>query len=208
MTDLISKYFCYRAHSKRKYHKHKYHYYKKQQNGFSLIEAMIVITITSVLISTAAPSFSSVIDKSKLTTTSSELYHSLYSARQYSISSGKNVHVCALDPISANKCESKRDFNANWSQGWMVFADLNNNNNYDSNDLILKINEKNKDINIVFNQRGRLRFFPDGGARSAGFYICSKNSPNNRHIKLLYSGRVRTSNINKPSQLATCLAAN
>lgn len=208
MTDLISKYFYHRAHNKCKSHKRKYHCHKKQQNGFSLIEAMLVITITSILISTAIPSFSSFIEKTKLTTSSSELYHSLYSARQYAISSGKNVHLCALDPVNVNKCESKRDFNANWSQGWMVFADLNNNNDYDSTDLILKINEKNKDINIVFNQRGRLRFFPDGSARSAGFYVCSKNSSNNRHIKLLYSGRVRTSNISKSSQLTTCLAAN
>lgn len=179
-----------------------------KQSGFSLIETMIALAIVSILITTAIPSFSSIINQTRLSTTSYKLQHSLALARQSAISSGNKVHLCALDPNDPNKCEESRKFNSNWSQGWMVFADVNDNNELDSHDNILSINNTPHTINIVFNQRGRLRFFPDGSARSAGFYICNKKSEENRHIKLLYSGRARTTKISKNSQLITCLSAN
>ena len=182
--------------------------YQKHENGFSLIEIIIVIAIMSLLISTATPSFNTLINKSRLSKTSEELFSSLSLARSYAITSGQRVHLCALASSDPLLCKKERDFNSNWSDGWMVFADINQNNEYDSNDTMLNISTNSKNINVVFNQRGRLRFFQNGSARSAGFYICSKKSPENRHIKLLYSGRARTTKINNNSQLSTCLSAN
>jgi len=179
-----------------------------RQRAFSLIEVTIVIAILSILLSVALPNFNSIIEKSTLSKTSLDLISSLSLARQYAITSNDKVHLCALTSIEPVICQKERPFNANWSQGWMVFADINGNNEYDQSDAVLSVSSQPKTINIVFNQQGRLRFFPDGSARSAGFYICSKNSSNNRHIKLLYSGRARATKISKPSQLTACLSVN
>ena len=179
-----------------------------RQTAFSLIEVTIVLAILSILVSVAVPSFSSTINKSKLSNTSLELISSLSLARQHAITSSKKVHLCALTSLKPTICQQERNFNANWSKGWMVFADINDNNEYDQSDTILSISSNTKTVNVVFNQQGRLRFFPDGSARSAGFYICSKNSLDNRHIKLLYSGRARATKISNPAQLTTCLSAN
>ena len=179
-----------------------------QQSGFSLIESMIVITILSLLFSAAIPSLTGLISKSKISKTSNELFHSLSLARSYAITRNQKVHVCALNSINPLQCDTQRDFNSNWSLGWMVFADSNNNNDFDSEDIVIRSSTNSNGTNIVFNQRGRLRFFPDGRARSAGFYLCSNNHDSNRHIKLLYSGRARTTQIENQAQLDTCLSAN
>ena len=179
-----------------------------QQHGFSLIEIMIVTTIISILLSAAIPSFNSTLNKSQLSNVNLELISSLSLARDYAITRGYKTHLCALTAIKPIRCQDTRDFNTSWSKGWMVFADINNNSEYDQDDTVLNISQIPKTINVVFNQRGRLRFFPNGSARSAGFYLCNKNSRDNRHIKLLFSGRARTTRIDNSSQLTTCLSAN
>ena len=184
------------------------HWPDRQQHGFSFIEVMIVIAILSILLSTAIPGFNTIINKSKLSNTNLALISSLSLARDYAITSGHKTHLCALTFIEPMTCQEKRNFNANWSQGWMVFADINDNNKYDLDDIVLHTSSVPETINVVFNQQGRLRFFPDGSARSAGFYLCDKNLQDNRHIKLLYSGRARTTKISISSQLTTCLSAN
>jgi len=88
-----------------------------------------------------------------------------------------------------------------------VFEDLNDDNELNKNDNILYTNALNGKINLVFNQRGRLRFFNDGSARSAGFYICNNNSKETRHIRLLHTGRSRTTDIQTKKQELICLEA-
>jgi len=161
--------------------------------GFSLIELLITLSIIVITTSISIPSFISLINNNKVTTQTNAIFESLYLARSYAITRQKNVHVCHMSEPNIEKCDSNRDFNTSWSNGWLVFADINNDNEFDDNDNLIQVVSATSHINVIFNQRGRLRFFSDGSARSAGFYICDQQKINYRHIYLLYSGRARTS---------------
>ena len=164
----------------------------QSSKGFSLIETMISLCILVILSGTAVPSLSDFINKLRLSSHSAQLSETLMHARNHAINSVSTVQVCQLSNETEIACSDNRDFRATWSSGWLSFVDLNGNNDYDINDLLLRVNKNDTSVKVVFNQRGRLRFFANGSARSAGFYLCDQNAKHHRHIRLLHTGRVRS----------------
>ena len=173
-------------------------------SGFSIVESVIVLSIIAILIMTSVPSFSKFITETEIKNVSYNLSTSLNLARQYAISHSIPVHLCGLKSIKSIECHYNTDFNSNWSYGWIVFADKNDNNQYDESEPLINVVQNARNVNVVFNQRGRLRFFQDGSARSAGFYLCKQTAIENRHIRLLYSGRARVSKSMTEKQQLIC----
>ena len=169
------------------------HFSMTTKQGFSLLNLIITTAIAAVLASVAIPSFAALMSKTVVANSSSSLQHSLALARQYAVLNHTIVHVCRMADNNQSQCHQQRGFNESWSQGWVVFGDTNRNDELDDTDKILNVTQNNTQSNVVFNQRGRLRFFPDGTARSAGFYICGRDQKHYRHVILLYTGRTRTS---------------
>lgn len=176
--------------------------HNKPYGGFSLIELLVSMSILAILSSIAVPNLQKYIHKSQLDTTRYSLRSVLSLARQTAISTGYDTYICEL---KKNDCNPKRPFNANWSNGWIAFIDINNNQELDLNDDIIQMQQQKKDIAIIFNQRGRLRFRSNGSARSAGFYLCNHTHAN--HILILYSGRTRSKTLTKPSNIEKCRKA-
>ena len=169
-------------------------------SGYSLIELIFTISIVAILCGIAIPSLQSFIEQNKINSASLQLRTVLSLARQTAISHGKNTYVCEL--INNNQCNTDRPFGAIWSQGWLTFEDVNQNAELDSHDSIISIHHNKKGVGVIFNQRGRLRFRPDGSARSAGFYVCTKDSA--KHILLLYSGRSRSKTLFEEELIKNC----
>lgn len=178
-----------------------------RSQGFSLIELCICMGLISIIVSVTSSPLSNFVEKSELHAISSNLRASLMLARQHAISTTTIVHICPIDPITPEQCKKSNNYNSNWSAGWLVFADKNNNNELDSTDQILSVKRNTYKTKVVFNQRGRLRFFNNGSARSAGFYLCNKTASHTRHIKLLYSGRARSIEIMTDKQKSICQSA-
>lgn len=177
------------------------------QSGFSILETLITLSLFSTLMLIAMPSFASMMSKSKIQATTKVLFDSLALARTASLSQGSNVLVCQLSPDNHNNCIQSPRRNANWATGWHVYVDLNQNNELDDFDHILSTQRPIDGVAIIFNQNGRLRFFPDGSARSAGFLVCGANSKLYNHIKILHSGRVRAVKMKSNRSKKTCLEA-
>ena len=171
--------------------------------GYSLLELVTAIGILVTLVLVATPSFASLVAKNELTTASNTLLDSLYFARSHAIAHQQTVHICQRTP-QALKCENDYGYNRDWSVGWLIFEDLNRDNEFDDNDILLKSVKIDGAPAIVFNQRGRLRFFADGSARSAGYYLCSKGQTEVRHVYLLHTGRARVDQKLSKKQLQTC----
>jgi len=154
------------------------------------------------MLSYAIPSFTPMIEKNRIVATNNSLIAALSLARQSSIAHSKDAYVCELK--NDQECNIDRPFNADWSNGWMVFVDTNANKKFDPEDDIKLVEKRdsNSNVAVVFNQRGRLRFRADGTSRSAGFYVCSEEQA--KHILLLYTGRTRISENLTDKQQKTC----
>ena len=184
--------------------------YNQCRGTTNLIEIFIALLIIGVISIVAIPSLNVFMEKVSVQARTAELMSSLTHARNHAINHARIVHVCQLDEGRNEErnieCSDDRDFRASWSAGWLTFVDVNNNGAYDIGDQLLRINESETATNVVFNQRGRLRFFPDGSARSAGFYVCDINGTHHRHVLLLYTGRTRSQETANGTQRAICEA--
>jgi type IV fimbrial biogenesis protein FimT len=93
----------------------------KRARGFTLIELMVTITVLSVLLSLAVPSFREIIDSNRITTQTNDFVSTLNYARSEALKRSNPVTVCAsTDGLT---CAGATD----WSTGWIVFADINAN---------------------------------------------------------------------------------
>ncbi|MBX2847776.1 MAG: GspH/FimT family pseudopilin [Acidiferrobacterales bacterium] len=173
-------------------------------SGYSLLETLFTLAIVAIMVGLATPSFAAMIAKTEIDTSALSVHNALILARSNAISRGRTALVCPLASPTLNSCENKIKRNKAWAHGWQVFVDMDGNNDYSEQDILLYKFSASKNVAVVFNQNGRLRFFSNGSARSAGFYICSKNSKSAKHVKLLYSGRARTIQLVSKKHLNTC----
>jgi type IV fimbrial biogenesis protein FimT len=181
-------------------------YRAKPCNGFSLLELIITLSVTTILTSVAVPSFSAMIHNGHIKAASVRLSSTLALSRNHALSTGITVVVCQAKNSDMRSCSGSRRRNTRWSSGLISYADLNGNDVLDESDQILSTIQSRNGISMVFNQNGRLRFFADGSARSAGFYLCSKASKQERHLKILHTGRTRTAAKMADRNRQTCLS--
>ena len=185
--------------------------YNSLMQGLTLIELVSSLAIALILTGLAIPSMTNLVSKNRVISQSNSILGSLSLARSHAINTQKNVHICHLKSAGEAKskrtpvqCDSNRGFNSKWSNGWIIFADNDYNNEFTEADDLLRVVEMRDTVNIVFNQRGRLRFFSDGSARSAGFYVCDRKQQSFRHVYLLHSGRARINQNLSAKQKNTC----
>ena len=86
--------------------------------GFTTVELLVVIAIAAILATVGAPSFSTFLNNSKLSSTSSQLLNELTLARSEAIKRNARVLVCVRDAAGTN-CGT----GTNWAGGWLVCYD-------------------------------------------------------------------------------------
>lgn len=88
-------------------------------SGFSLIEVMVVVAIVAILATLAAPSFTQMLQRNRLSAATSALQVSLSLARSEAVKRGADAKVT----VAANTTAGA------WTNGWTVFVDGTTNAN-------------------------------------------------------------------------------
>lgn len=97
----------------------------RRVHGFTLLEVMVVVAIIAVLAALAGPSFTPIIERWRVRSAAEELTSTLYFARSEAIKRGGSVSI---------KATSGTD----WSSGWRVFLDANNDGTQDAGEDTLQ----------------------------------------------------------------------
>jgi type IV fimbrial biogenesis protein FimT len=160
-----------------------------KQRGFTLVELMVVVAVVAILASAALPSFSDLLSRQRVSVEANRLLGDLQYARAEAVTRHHEVVVC---PASRQSCVGGGD----WSRGWMVFVDGNENGQRDGNDLVLKVGQSGQ-IGRLYSSsaRPRVRFKPDGsaGGNNATITVCSNDASRARAIIVSNPGRSRVS---------------
>ena len=105
------------------------------QRGFTLIELIVTMVVAGVLLAVAIPSFTEMIKNNRLATSANSFVTAANIARSEAIKRGVRVTVCKSADGAA--CTTSDD----WDQGWIVFADLDNNATVDAGDTLIRVYE-------------------------------------------------------------------
>lgn len=168
------------------------------RSGFTLPEFLIVVTLLSLMASSVGV-FGQWLDKSRVETTILNLRAALYSARAEAITRGGRVAICRRDGDLQDCAGISASGWPDWSQGWMMFWDVNRNRHYDADegDLILRVYPPaHPSIKLHWNNGDYIAYRQSGtlDSRQGSFCIGLNGSESMKELVLARAGRMRVSN--------------
>ena len=163
--------------------------------GFTLIDLLITLTITSILLTIGIPSFSAQVQKNRVKTATQSLLEAIELTRTKAVSLNKRT------TITKQK---------NWENGWEIFVDKDNDGIRDNDEEIVLQHEKLKGIRIVGNKwiKNNVSYIGSGESRNANgkangafqagtFTICPEGKGNGYELILARGGRIRMNEIDE-----------
>lgn len=112
---------------------------KYRPYGFTLVELLIVIAIVAILAALAVPSFNTLLVRRSVLSAASSLVSDMRLARSEALRRSVPVTVCSLAANSTSACSAGGV--AMWTNGWLVFMDLNGDGVVDANDEIIRVEQ-------------------------------------------------------------------
>ncbi|MBV6824230.1 GspH/FimT family pseudopilin [Pseudomonas sp. PD9R] len=156
------------------------------QQGFSLIELLMGLTIAGIVLHLVSPAFASVTESNQREQAAQSLFSGIRSARTEAVARHQSVVIHAID--------------GDWGQGWRIILDISGKGHNDSSNPLLVENRSGKTLPIVGNQPVSqfVRFsdlgepqFARGEFQAGTLHICANREPVSQYqVVLAPSGRV------------------
>lgn len=89
----------------------------QKQSAFTLIEAMITLSVLAILVAVAIPNLSGFLQDNRLTSYTNTLVATLNYARGEAITRNRAVNLTAVSPTDSSN---------EWGQGWTIWSDFDN----------------------------------------------------------------------------------
>lgn len=140
--------------------------HKKTLQGFTLVELIVTLAVAAILMGTAVPSFTSLVNSNRLATQANDLLGAMMIARSEAIRLNRRVILCSSSDGATCSSDAGR-----WN-GWIVFADNNRNDSPDSGEVLRVGTISPTDVVVQGSQRivdqgNRIRMGADGLVRAA-----------------------------------------
>ena len=186
----------------------------KNQAGFTLVELMITIAVAIILLGVGIPLFDTMLANNRAVTQSNMFVTALNLARSEAIS--KNITTTICSDADGNPATFGCGDHEDWTNGWFVFNDLDQDGARDNDEPVIKVWEAmERDTDILYTASdastdGFIRFNSLGekvGTAVLSFRMTQVDGSANittssrpRCIYLNAIGQVRTAQIpNNPS---------
>lgn len=171
--------------------------------GFTLIEAMVVASVVSILAGIAVPALRDASEAARSGAAKGALFESWMSSVAHAANTGVEVVLC---PGDAGGCRESID----WSRGWISYADLDGNRARSPNETLLKVGEPLGGKVHLRSTVGRTRvvFQPNGGNAGSNitWTLCDGRGPETATtIVVANNGRLR-SGTPTPAAAQACMA--
>lgn len=118
-----------------------------RHRGYSLYELLVTLSVATILIVIGAPPLGSLIARNRLTTEVNALHHALHLGRQEAIKRRLNLVLC--QSADGSRCTGDAD----WSGGWMLFVDDDDDGRADPGETVLRRHQPAAAVNIMTNRR-------------------------------------------------------
>jgi type IV fimbrial biogenesis protein FimT len=154
---------------------------KQLNQGFTLVELMVTLTLVAILAMLAVPSFNQAIASSQLSSATNEIYTALVQAKSEAVRRGTRVTVCAT--ANGTTCS---DDPGGWNTGWITFVDTTRTGsvNLDSGEDVIAVGQAvNSSVFIRSDVASYFSFSADARSRlmngqfgASTLRVCSTSS--------------------------------
>lgn len=163
--------------------------------GFTLLELMVVIAIIAIFMGLAAPSFSSLITSTRLSSQTNELMADIRFARSEAAARGTRVVICPNTDGGTSCSTSASD----WASGRLVFVDTNADGVRQDTEKLLRyasalsggtsmVSSGFTAVPITFGTYGTLLVGGNPGG-SGAFKLCSSSTATGRQVSITANGK-------------------
>lgn len=161
----------------------------QHQCGFTMIELLVTLSLASILLSVAVPSYSTFVQDNLLVVQSNNFASSIALAKSEAIRRSSQTTICPS--TNGTSCTG----GTVWSNGWLVFADANGNGVVDAGDQVLHVNAALSGGNTLRSARTRVTFAANGFSSGFNdtFLLCDgRGATHSKSLVLNNQGRLRT----------------
>ena len=177
----------------------------RRKNGFTLPELITSLAVVSVLTTVGVPAMQGLLQNTRMTTQVNLLTTSLHLARSEAVKRNQRIVLC--QSIDGQNCT----ISDQWHEGWMMFIDINHNEQRDEGETIVRVQEAFKSNTTIlmegsFGHDHYLFYEPTGFTDTSGrFTFCDKSDLAKKRGILFYrTGRPRLTYTGTPRKPLEC----
>jgi type IV fimbrial biogenesis protein FimT len=161
-----------------------------RQQGFSLIELLMGLTIVGIVLHLVSPAFAAVTESNHRELAAQSLYSGIHTARTEAIARHQSVMIHAID--------------GDWGRGWRIILDVSGKGQKDASNPLLFERQSGAQVPIVGNRPVStfVRFsslgepqFARGAFQAGTLHVCAAREPVSQYqVVLAPTGRVSLRN--------------
>lgn len=170
----------------------------REIRGFTLIEAMVVISIIAILLAIGVPNMRDLLERNAVAGHVNGFVGAVNFSRSEALKRGISIVMCRSSNADTTAAPTCLGSDKNWEGGWIVFADRNGDTQMAtaSSDVLLRVQGRLTDSGgISQNPASILVFRPTGlmssGISSITFDSRSLSTQQRRLVCLTIGGRTR-----------------
>lgn len=118
--------------------KNYYAQHSQHNDGFTLIELMIVISIVGLLIAVATPGMRAYLSNSSANSMGNTLLIDIMYTRNHAITNELAVFMLPLDNTTGASTYTPASKGVNWGLGWIIGVDADSNGSFDAGEPIIR----------------------------------------------------------------------